>query len=663
MIIYYALALTASLLPVITQSFSLNQPAVIASHVVHEKTPRVSWKSTRTIPTFVQLSQSKNNFENENDDDDADDDDDDAPKSSRRDRNLGIDIGSQLEPLTASQAEKLRKEATDTINAAFDERMAEIEILKEQVRKDFETSREAMRFASDLRAAEQTEKLMDKIDRLSQDFLDKNQELRSGIKLAAKADSNMVGKGLEFGSWGQVGGMNVLTSVGGGGMEVTAGLLGSVGAARNGERDSVGDISYGTTESIIEVNTRVKGDGNEQRIMVICDESDKNFKKVLTRFEELVCDAFSDRVVIDTYKPSSVIPMGGNNAKCIILVSTSLSNGQASAENILGRVLKKTLVAGGGGVTKPPSHLVVVSPVGTERIEQFPYSMQNLMGGGKLKKAREVEEVVMSIVKRRFTADSSIPPLDYTILKLGELGEDSKILSGKDGLMNVKHGDTLDGKVGLEAAAQVLLQAVVMRPTARNATLSVVGGMDENQIVGEEMWEDWFLRLDGPELWRSEALAEGTQGEELARKFEELSAYINEWSNRYKDGAKGTGLITPVTVYPSKFSPYDTSSTRIRMKIGVRLDFKQTNTGSAYRSKDEERQVERETPSKSTSSKDQINSMRQKKQGGVEILVEEVAQKEGSSQLRVRAKRCNMDDDTVVKEMSEATIVKSLEEA
>lgn len=383
----------------------------------------------------------------------------------------------------------------------------------------------------------------------------------------------------------------------------------------------------------------------------------------MNRFEELVCDIFSDSVIIDKYSPSAVIPMGGNNAKCAILVSTSLSNGQASAENILGRVLKKTLVAGGGGVTKPPSHFVVVSPVGTERMEQFPYSMQNMMGGGKLKKAREVEEVVTSIVKRRFTADSSIPPLDYTILKLGDVVEDSKVSSGKDGLIHVKPGDSLDGKVGVEAAAQVLLQAVALRPTARNATLSVVGGMDKNQDVGEDMWEDWFLRLDGPELWRSEPLAQGGVVD-VEQKFEQLASYVNEWSNRYKDGAKGTGLTTPVTVSPSKFSPDDTSSTSIRRKFGVRLEFKQTNTGSAYRSKEEERKMERDIPGKSsTASKDQLTTMRQKKQGGVEILVEEVVQKEGSHELRVRAKRCNMDDDTVLKEMSETTILKSLEEA
>ena len=47
------------------------------------------------------------------------------------------------------------------------------------------------------------------------------------------------------------------------------------------------------------------------------------------------------------------------------------------------------------------------------------------------------------------------------------------------------------------------------------------------------------------------------------------------------------------------------------------------------------------------------------KQGGVELLVEKLP----NDTLRVRARRCNMDDETMVKEMSEETIVKELEEA
>ena len=380
----------------------------------------------------------------------------------------------------------------------------------------------------------------------------------------------------------------------------------------------------------------------------------KNFKKVMARFEELLSEKFPNPVKIDTYNPASMIPMGGNNAQCCIVASTSLSNGQSSAENILSRVLKRTLASGGGGVSKPPTHLVVVSPVGTERIEVFPYSMQNMMGG-KLKKAREVEETFMSTVKGKFIADASVPSLDYTILKLGDIVDDEKIASGKDGVLNILPGDSLDGKVGVEAAANTLLQAVILQPNARNATLSVVGAMGKNTAVEQEVWADWFLRLDGPELWRSEVLVLGD--EELERKFEELASYMEQWSDRFNRGAKGTGLTTPVSVVPSKFGK-EKDAPNVLRKFGVRLEFKQTNTGAAYKTKLEEKQLESNQPGNKSPSV----SLGQKREGGIEILVEEVKAR-GKHELRVRAKRCNMDDNTAVKEMSEETILKRLGEA
>jgi len=127
-------------------------------------------------------------------------DDDSSSSSSSPTPNLGINIGEQLEPLTEKQIAELKQEATESINAAFDGRLEEIEQMKEQVKDDFEKSKEAMRFASNLRAAEQTEKLMNKIDQLSGDFLSKNEELRMGTKMAARADGNMAGQGLEVGS-------------------------------------------------------------------------------------------------------------------------------------------------------------------------------------------------------------------------------------------------------------------------------------------------------------------------------------------------------------------------------------------------------------------------------------------------------------------------------
>lgn len=217
------------------------------------------------IPGMSMLFSSKKeqwDFDEDYSDDDKDDKkDSDGSFNLGSAPNLGINIGAQLEPLTPEQAAELIDEATDSINTAFDERIGEIADLKSQVAKDFEKSKDAMRAASELRAAEQTEKLMSKIDRISNDFLDKNEELRMGTKMAAKADRAMSGTGVEIGSWGKLGGMNVLTTAAGG-MGVSGGLLGSVGAA---------SIAAATTESSIEVDTQVVGE-DENRIMIICDD-------------------------------------------------------------------------------------------------------------------------------------------------------------------------------------------------------------------------------------------------------------------------------------------------------------------------------------------------------------------------------------------------------
>eukprot|EP01083_Nonionella_stella_P248492 860238_1 len=98
--------------------------------------------------------------------------------------------------------------------------------------------------------------------------------------------------------------------------------------------------------------------------------------------------------------------------------------------------------------------------------------------------------------------------------------------------MEVKPGDLLDGKVGIEAAANTLLQAVFLQANARNSTLSVIGAMDKSEGVKDEVWEDWFVQLDGPEFWRR-SIVEGSE-----HKFEQLAGYMREWSERFDNGAK-----------------------------------------------------------------------------------------------------------------------------
>jgi hypothetical protein len=210
-------------------------------------------------PSILTLAQAAKN----------DDDNDIPPPPSNKRPSLGIDIGAQLTPLTPEQAAELKSEASEKINEAFDGRLDEIENMRTQIAQDFETSKQKLRKDSDERAQVATTKLMSKIDQLSNDFLMENEELRMGTKLSAKADRNNMneGNGLEVGSWGSVGGMNVGMSMGlkGG----SSGLLGSVASVASG------------LSSVVEEE---EDDTSDSRIMVICD--DKQVRCVLYRIME-----------------------------------------------------------------------------------------------------------------------------------------------------------------------------------------------------------------------------------------------------------------------------------------------------------------------------------------------------------------------------------------
>ena len=106
---------------------------------------------------------------------------------------------------------------------------------------------------------------------------------------------------------------------------------------------------------------------------------------------------------------------------------------------------------------------------------------------------------------------------------------------------------------GVEAAARSLLQAVVFQPSARNATLSISGGWPTSGELSDRKWDDLFLRLNGPELFRISGLADTASGEtELDARYDRLVQYVLEWGEMFEGGASGgTGLTTPVQLRPS----------------------------------------------------------------------------------------------------------------
>jgi len=124
-------------------------------------------------------------------------------------------------------------------------------------------------------------------------------------------------------------------------------------------------------------------------------------------------------------------------------------------------------------------------------------------------------------------------------------------------------------------------------------------------------------------------------------KFDSLVEYLQQWAQLF-DG-KGMGLTTPVTIRAVN-NVLDKSSDDVVKASGVQILFLKVETG--YKDKDEKEEEDAQ----------EKRDEKEVKQGGVEILVEQLQ----DSSVQIRARRCEMDDDTMIKEMSEETILKEL---
>jgi hypothetical protein len=167
-------------------------------------------------------------------------------------------------------------------------------------------------------------------------------------------------------------------------------------------------------------------------------------------------------------------------------------------------------------------------------------------------------------------------------------------------------------------------------------------------------------------------------------QFESLSDYIvNKWAPLFLSG--NIKLTTDVELVKL---PQDSN----KAVAGCQLIFKKIDTGYVSKSEEGEGSYQRQTAATSTTTtttttegakgsyqspptttnatttdnnnddlkkKTTTKKKDEKKQGGVEILVEKLS----SSSLQVRAKRCEIDDDTMIKEMSEEVIIQELKKA
>jgi hypothetical protein len=136
--------------------------------------------------------------------------------------------------------------------------------------------------------------------------------------------------------------------------------------------------------------------------------------------------------------------------------------------------------------------------------------------------------------------------------------------------------------------------------------------------------------------------------------FDSLSDYIqNKWAPLFVTG--NIPLTTPVVLESVVSTTTKEEEDAVEAVNGVRLLFQKVDRG--YKSKEEE---ENEEESSENSKENNDQNAREMSQGGVEILVEKL---KGSGQLRVRARRCAIDEDTLIKEMSEETILRELRTA
>lgn len=136
-------------------------------------------------------------------------------------------------------------------------------------------------------------------------------------------------------------------------------------------------------------------------------------------------------------------------------------------------------------------------------------------------------------------------------------------------------------------------------------------------------------------------------------KFDSLSIMINEWSKLFTDGKQKMGLTTPVMfveLTPQICDGDNHDGDDVTKYSGIQLLFnkKKPAVRAAYKDKDDEK-----------SQKDGDKEKDEKKEGGVEVRVEQLS----TGDLQVVASRCEIDEDTMVKEMSEEVIIDSLRKA
>mmetsp|Transcript_14998 Transcript_14998/g.28519 ORF Transcript_14998/g.28519 Transcript_14998/m.28519 type:complete len:268 (-) Transcript_14998:363-1166(-) len=207
------------------------------------------------------------------------------------------------------------------------------------------------------------------------------------------------------------------------------------------------------------------------------------------------------------------------------------------------------------------------------------------------------------------------------------------------------------GRPSLFSATKKIIQ--FSSPTTSQTTSSILSTTSSSSslhlfgnIFGNNDAEDDQQNLQENELAR---FSHELSSEDAAHvKFDSLSIMISEWSKFFTDPDKNMGLTTPVVLVELKSDEDNTDTDDVTNFSGVQFLFQKGKTGgkSAYQDKDDEKNSEKNKKDREDAVKD----------GGVEVKVNQLS----NGNLSVTAKRCEIEEGTVVKEMSEQTIVDSL---
>ena len=259
---------------------------------------------------------------------------------------LGIKL--DLGPMSDEDAAEIKAAATELINEAVAAGIDDIETLRKNMKKEVEAQRKRLQLQSEWNSQKAQEELLGKIDKMTNEFLSENAASRKSTKLAAAADRSMEGRGSEMGSWGVLGQTEVV-----------------LGGATSGASP------YSATAAANE-ETKTALAPKEKRIVVIANTQQDNFAKQLIEpltksLQEVVTD-----LEVDVFAPTATLPLGGNNAAAVLVFLTSLSDA-STVKNGMERLLRRTML-GTGKVAQPPTQLVAISTIGTERTDRMPYS-------------------------------------------------------------------------------------------------------------------------------------------------------------------------------------------------------------------------------------------------------------------------------------------------